>query len=244
MKPIARRALLAVLLLVSASMHPACAELQEAFQRWNQPVEPFRIAGNLYYVGTNELAAYLFQSPEGHILLDGGFEESAPLVRQSIEALGLSLSDVKVLLNSHAHSDHAGGLALLAEWTGAALIASRFDAPLLEAGGEEPYRFPAVSPDRLIDDGDTVEIGGTVLTARVTAGHTPGCTTWTTTMDVDVRSGRSCSSAASMLCPKWTFYRRIRPTPGAESGHSSARSTCSKSCRARCFSGLMRRSFS
>jgi metallo-beta-lactamase class B len=185
MKPIARRALLAVLLLVSASMHPACAELQEAFQRWNQPVEPFRIAGNLYYVGTNELAAYLFQSPEGHILLDGGFEESAPLVRQSIEALGFSLSDVKILLNSHAHSDHAGGLALLAEWTGATLIASRSDAPLLEAGGEEPYRFPAVSPDRLIDDGDTVKIGGTVLTARVTAGHTPGCTTWTTTMDVD-----------------------------------------------------------
>ena len=176
---------ISVAALVFAVTTPAPAELPEAFQRWNEPIEPFGIAGNLYYVGTNEITAFLFATPEGHILLDGGFEETAPLIRTSIEALGFSPADVRILLNSHAHVDHAGGLALLKKWTGADLVSSRGDKPLLEAGGEEPYPFPPVSPDRVIDDGETVELGRTLLTARITAGHTPGCTTWTTQMEVD-----------------------------------------------------------
>lgn len=172
-----------VAILLGHAIVAAGAELAQPFQGWNRPVEPFLIADNLYYVGSNELAAYLFATPAGHVLLDGGFEQTAPLIRSSIEALGFSLADVKVLINSHAHSDHAGGLALIREWSGAALVASRGDKPLLEAGGEEPYPFPPVVVDRVIDDGDTVELGGTMLTARITPGHTPGCTTWTTGLD-------------------------------------------------------------
>ena len=180
-----RRLFAALLAVVSTAAAPVPVELPEPFSSWNRPVSPFRIAGNLYYVGANEIAAYLFVTPEGHILLDGGFEQTAPLIKQSVEALGFSLDDVEILLNSHAHSDHAGGLAALREWSGAELVASIGDAPLLEAGGEEPFPFPPVLPDRLIKDRDTVELGGTVLTGQVTAGHTPGCTTWTTALEVD-----------------------------------------------------------
>jgi metallo-beta-lactamase class B len=167
---------LAVLMLLL----PVEAELPPAFREMNRPHPPFRIAGNLYYVGTNEIAVFLFATSEGHILLDGGFAESAPLIRRSIAQLGFEVEDVRVLLNSHAHLDHAGGLADLERRTGATLVASRGDAPLLRAGGEAGFPFPAVEPDRLIGDGESVSLGGTTLTARVTAGHTPGCTTWTT----------------------------------------------------------------
>ena len=166
----------------------AHAELPDEWKAWNRPVEPFRIVGNLYYVGANEIAAYLFTSPEGHVVLDGGFDETVPLIRTGIEKLGFRLEEVKILLNSHAHVDHAGGLARLRRLTGARLAASRGDAPLLEAGGEAEYPFPAVKVDRLLDDGESVVIGETSLTAHVTAGHTPGCTTWTTSIEEDGRA--------------------------------------------------------
>ena len=156
---------------------PACAGLPEEWKVMNRPVEPFRIAGNLYYVGASDIASYLLVTERGHILIDGGFEETVPLIRTSIESLGFRLEDVKLLLNSHAHVDHAGGLARLKELTGATLAASRGDAPLLEAGGDL-WPFSPVKPDRLFDDGEVLGVGGTDLTAHVTAGHTPGCTTW------------------------------------------------------------------
>ena len=152
---------------------------------WNQPFEPFRVLGNVYYVGALGVSAYFIQTPAGAILLDGGLQETAPLIEKNITTLGFRLQDVEVLLNSHAHFDHAGGLAALQKLSGAKLVASQGDAPALRAGAAKQ---PPVRVDRVVADGDTVELGGTVLTAHVTPGHTPGYTTWTTTV---VEAGRS-----------------------------------------------------
>jgi metallo-beta-lactamase class B len=151
----------------------------------NQPIEPFRIAGNLYYVGASDVTSFLVTTDAGHILIDGGFAETAALIEQSLAQLGFDIQDVKILLNSHSHLDHAGGLARLKERSGAQLWASAGDAPYLESGGAgdpilgDKGLFPRVEVDRRLQDGDSVELGGMKLTARVTAGHTPGCTTWT-----------------------------------------------------------------
>lgn len=161
------------------------AQADPTSRSWNRPVEPFRIAGNLYYVGANDIAAYLVATPEGHILLDGGFVETVPLIRESVKKLGFRIEDVKILLNTHAHYDHAGGLAELKALTGAKLHASEADAPALARGGKDDplfgdrFPFPPIQVDRLVKDGDTVTLGGSTLTARLTPGHTAGCTTWT-----------------------------------------------------------------
>jgi len=143
------------------------------------------VFGNIYYVGALGVSAYFIHTPAGAILLDGGLQETAPLIEKNIAALGFRLQDVKVLLNSHAHFDHAGGLAALQKASGAKLVASQGDAPVLRAGGGNQ---PPVRVDRVVADGETVELGGTVLTAHVTPGHTQGCTTWTTTV---AEAGRS-----------------------------------------------------
>jgi len=147
-------------------------------EAWNQPFAPFRLLGNIHYVGAG-VSSFLIATPEGAILLDGGLPETAPLIEKSIAELGFRVGDVKFLINSHAHYDHAGGLAALKKASRAKLVASRGDAPALRLGNPDQ---PAVGVDRVVNDGDTVELGGTVLTARVTPGHTPGCTTWTTTV--------------------------------------------------------------
>ena len=181
-----RRTLFALLLLFPTM---AACQADPTSRSWNQPVEPFRIAGNLYYVGANDIASYLIATPEGHILLDGGFVETVPLIRESVKKLGFRIEDVKVLLNTHAHYDHAGGLAELKTLTGAKLQASEADAPALARGGKDDplfgdqFLFPAVQADRLVKDGDTVSLGGSTLTARLTPGHTAGCTTWTMKVD-------------------------------------------------------------
>lgn len=141
--------------------------------------------GNLYYVGASDITAFLITSPQGSIVLDGGFSETAPRILANIRKLGFDPKQVKWLLNSHAHMDHAGGLAELKRATGAKLAASAEDAPLLERGGKhdpdfaDRLLFPAVRPDRILHDGDTVTVGDSTLTAHLTPGHTHGCTTWT-----------------------------------------------------------------
>ena len=153
------------------------------------PDEPFQIAGNLYYVGSTGVTAFLITGPAGHVLIDGGYPETAPLIVGSIARLGFDITDVKVLLNSHAHFDHAGGLRALQEASGAELWVSEGDAPLVAAGGAGDRsfgplrhvglgRFPAARVDRRFKDGDTIRVGPVALTAHVTAGHTPGCTSW------------------------------------------------------------------
>lgn len=167
----------------------AAAQSDETFRSWNQPMAPFRIVGNLYYVGANEITSFLITTPDGHIVLDGGFEETAPIIAASIRKLGFRVEDVRYLLNSQAHVDHAGGLASLQEQTGAKLVASEGDAPVLASGGKGDHAFgdrfswKAARVDRTIKDGEAVELGGVKLVARLTPGHTRGCTTWTTAVE-------------------------------------------------------------
>jgi metallo-beta-lactamase class B len=165
---------------------PAAAqETSEEERAWNQPVEPFRIAGNVYYVGAHEVASYLIATPEGHVVLDSGFEATVPQILANVERLGFRVADVKWILNSHAHYDHCGGLATLRERTGARIVMSAADAELAARGGEgdpnfgDGFRYRAFTPDRTIGDGEVVELGGTRLVAQLTPGHTRGCTTWT-----------------------------------------------------------------
>jgi metallo-beta-lactamase class B len=176
-------AVLAAALLASA---PAAAQdAAQARQRaeWNQPMAPFRIAGNVYYVGTAGLAAYLIVDPRGMILIDGGLPESAPDIAANILSLGFELKDVHFLLINHAHYDHAGGLARLKLLTGAKLLASIGDRPDLErgstAGRDDIAGFPPVKVDRVIADGEHIRLGGIDLTTIATPGHTRGCTSWT-----------------------------------------------------------------
>jgi len=158
---------------------------------WNKPVEPFRIIGNIYYVGTNELGAYLVKTPEGAILVDGGLPESAPLIAHSIEAIGVPLSGVKILLTTQAHFDHVGSLAELAQKTGGRVMVMAGDAELVEKGGHGDYlfgdtmAFPPAKVGEVLHDGSTITLGGTTLVAHLTPGHTKGCTTWTTTVRED-----------------------------------------------------------
>lgn len=149
---------------------------------WNRPVSPFQMIGNIYYVGAEGVASYLITSPRGHILLDGGLPETASQVEKNIAALGFQLKDVRYLLNSHAHFDHSGGLAELKRASGAQMVASQPDAIILQQGGpphRPSWQFPPVKVDRIIRDGETLALGDLKLTALITAGHTPGCTTWT-----------------------------------------------------------------
>ena len=153
---------------------------------WNQPATPHQVIGPVYFVGTNALASFLITTRSGHILLDPGFEESVPLVKNSIRALGFKYEDIRILLNSQAHYDHAAGLALIKRETGAQLMAMADDAPLLESGGRgdflfgDDYRFPPVTVDRRLRDGDAIELGGLRLVARHTPGHTKGAATFVT----------------------------------------------------------------
>jgi metallo-beta-lactamase class B len=154
--------------------------------------EPFRIAGNLYYVGANDVSAFLITGPQGHVLIDGGYPGTPPLIMASIAKLGFDIRDVKVLVNSEPHIDHAGGLAELQRASGGELWASEASAESIESGGDDPnlilplralvwiglIRYPAARVDHRFKDGDTIRVGPVALTAHVTAGHTRGCTSW------------------------------------------------------------------
>ena len=151
---------------------------------WNKPAAPFHIIGNIYYVGTADLAIYLIVTPSGDILIDTGVPESPPLIDKNIAALGFKPADIKYLINSHAHFDHAGGLAELQKKTGAKIVAGARDKATLERGyitfgPSAPIHFVPVHVDRAVKDGDMLILGGTALEAHATPGHTPGCTTWT-----------------------------------------------------------------
>jgi metallo-beta-lactamase class B len=143
--------------------------------------------GNIYYVGTKEYASYLITTPEGDILINSGPTEGVPLIRKSIETLGFKFSDVKILLISHAHWDHCAGSARIKELTGAKYMVMDADVPVVESGGKKDFQygnnadslFQATKVDRVLHDGDEVRLGGVVLVAHLTPGHTKGCTTWT-----------------------------------------------------------------
>jgi metallo-beta-lactamase class B len=162
----------AALLLASA----ACAFGQPPARDWNKPFPPHKVIGNVYFVGTGELGSFLITTPQGNILINSDFETTVPFLKANIEKLGFKFSDTKILLGSHAHSDHMEGDAMVKELTGAKVMAMEQDVPALRkmkpGGKEHPI-------DRILKDGDEVKLGGTTLVAHLTAGHTKGCTSWT-----------------------------------------------------------------
>ncbi len=152
---------------------------------WTTNHQPFRIIGNLYYVGSNDLASYLITTPEGDILINSNLETSVPQIRRNIESLGFHFSDVQILLISHAHLDHAAGSASIKRLTQAKYEVMDGDVSVVETGGRTDFFYGGRSSyapakvDRVLHDGDEVRLGGTVLVAHLTPGHTKGCTTWT-----------------------------------------------------------------
>jgi metallo-beta-lactamase class B len=160
----------------------------DACDAWNASEPPFRVFGNTYSVGTAGLGAVLVTSPKGHVLLDGGLPQSAERIDASIRALGFKTEDVKLILNSHAHYDHAGGIAALQRASGAQVAASAKGAQAIESGGPTPDdpqhhqqegRYPPAKPVRVVADGEVLRVGDLAITAHLTPGHTPGATTWT-----------------------------------------------------------------
>jgi metallo-beta-lactamase class B len=180
------RSLAAILLTFASPLAPALAQSAETRVGWNRPFEPFRIRGNLYYVGTAGLSSYLLTGPAGHVLIDGALPESAPLIEANIRKLGFRLRDVHIILINHSHADHAGGLAELKRLIGAKLYASAGDRPDLQAGRTigraDLSDFPSVTVDRVIRDGEKVTLGPIALTAMLTPGHTKGATSWLATV--------------------------------------------------------------
>ena len=174
-------------LVLSAQTSPLTTEQRAQFHGpYSQPEEPFRLIGNIYYVGAKNIASYLVVTPQGSILIDTGTIEMTPVITANVEKLGFKMRDIKIMLSSHAHFDHIGGHAAMKKLTGARVMAIKQDADALGAGkdlsplGDEGW--PAVKVDRVLKDGDVVALGGTTLRAVWAPGHTPGCTVWTTTV--------------------------------------------------------------
>src|SRR5580698_860762 len=145
---------------------------------WNKPYPAHKIVGNMYFVGSEQLGSFLITTPQGHILINSDYEETVPVIRAAVEKLGFKFSDIKILLNSHAHPDHTTGDAMIKELTGATVMTMAEDVTALQnirPGGK------AHPIDRVLHDGETVTLGGMTLMAHLTPGHTRGCTTWTTT---------------------------------------------------------------
>jgi len=183
-----RHRLYALLLLAAAVLTtPLIAQVPQVSPAWTTPFPPFRIAGNLYYVGSKDLASYLIVTPRGMILINSSLQSSVPLIQKSVASLGFHFSDIKILLISHAHYDHCGGSARIKQLTGAKYEVMDADVPVVESGGRDDFQyahdksmhFPPAHVDRVLHDGDTVSLGGTTLTAHLTPGHTKGTTTWT-----------------------------------------------------------------
>jgi metallo-beta-lactamase class B len=165
---------------------------------WLNPFPAHRVIGNVYYVGSEGLASYLITTPAGNILINSSLDASVPLIQASIEKLGFKFSDTKILLISHAHSDHCAGSAKIIAMTGAKYMVMDADVPVIESGGKKDFRYgndpnsqyPPAKVDRILHDGDEVKLGGVVLVAHKTAGHTKGCTTWTMKVKDD-KSGKT-----------------------------------------------------
>jgi metallo-beta-lactamase class B len=153
----------------------------------DKPLPPFRIAGNLYYVGNQDLTSFLVVTPKGNILINSNFNANVPMIQASIEKLGFKFSDTKILLISHAHADHSAGAALVKSMTGAKYMVMDKDVLVVESGGKTDFQYgndadqqyQPLKVDRVLHDGSEVKLGGTTLVAHLTPGHTKGCTTWT-----------------------------------------------------------------
>ncbi|MEO8705279.1 MAG: subclass B3 metallo-beta-lactamase [Kofleriaceae bacterium] len=170
---------LLLIFVMACASHP-----NQIHGAWSEPVDPVHIIGNLHYVGAKNIASYLITTPAGHILIDTGTREMIPIVRRNIEKLGFAVRDIKILLCSHAHYDHVQGHAAIQQASGARVMVMRGDDTAVASGiDQSPFAGEGWDPvrvDRILEDNDTVELGGTTLQAIAAPGHTPGCTVWTT----------------------------------------------------------------
>jgi metallo-beta-lactamase class B len=193
--------------------------------RWDEPADPIRIAGPLYFVGTRGLGAWLFVTPEGHILLNTGTPKSGPMIAASIRKLGYRPEDIRIIINGHAHSDHAGAFAYMKQLSNAQVAIMQEDVALIEDGGKSDFHYgrdsqvmgqPPVKVDRVLRDGDTVRLGEVMLTAHHTPGHTRGATTWTTTVVEDGKVYRVVFPDGAGFNPGYRVASRNPSYPGIE----------------------------
>jgi len=176
-----------ILIFLLALAGTACAQTNPD---WTQAFPPYRIIGNVYYVGSRDLASFLITTPQGNILINSNLASSPPQIEKSVEELGFKFSDTKILLISHGHYDHAAGSAQILKMTHAKYMVMDGDVSVIESGGKTDFHyakstdmyFPPAKVDRVLHDGDKVQLGGVILVARKTPGHTEGCTTWTLTV--------------------------------------------------------------
>jgi metallo-beta-lactamase class B len=174
----------------------ACSAFAQDNPEWTTNHKPFRVIGNVYYVGSKDLASYLITTPQGDILINSNLPSSVPQIRKNVEALGFHFKDIKILLISHGHWDHAAGSSEIKRLTGAKYMVMDADVTVVESGGKDDFHygseagshFPATKVDRVLHDGDEVKLGGVVLVAHKTPGHTKGCTTWTMKVREDART--------------------------------------------------------
>jgi metallo-beta-lactamase class B len=154
----------------------------------NKPFPPYKVIGNIYYVGADDITSYLITTPQGHIILNTGYEDTVPIIRDNVRALGFRLEDVKIMLNGQAHFDHVAGQHDLQALTGAKIYSSAKEVAVVESGGAKDPRFgkehmfAPVHVDHVVKDGDKVQLGGVTVVAHLTPGHSQGCTTWTMTV--------------------------------------------------------------
>jgi len=200
--------------LIAGALMALAAGAAHAQANWAKPYAPFRVIDNVYYVGSEGLSAWLIKTPKGLILLDVGVPANADMVEANIKTLGFKVSDVKILLNSHAHFDHSGGLAKLKADSGAQLYASAGDQKALETGtypgweDRKDLNFPPVKVDRVLKDGDAVSLGGTTLTVVATPGHSAGCTSYLLPVtDAGVKH------TAFFFCSASVALNRLAPNP-------------------------------
>jgi metallo-beta-lactamase class B len=174
-----------LVLFLAVQLSAQTKQAKQAKRDYNAPFPPHKVIGNVYYVGSEQLATFLITTPQGHILINSDFEATVPVIRASVEKLGFKFNDIKIILGSHAHGDHMEGDALAKELSGARVMAMEQDVPWLRkmTPGGKPHPI-----DKILKDGENVTLGGTTLTAHLTAGHTPGCTTWTTKVEENGKS--------------------------------------------------------
>jgi metallo-beta-lactamase class B len=171
----------------AAALPLVCAALAfpQAQHEGNNPYPPFKIAGNVYYVGADDIASYLITTPQGHIILNNGYEDTVPIIRDNVRALGFRTEDIKIMLNSQAHYDHVAGQGAFQKLTAAKIYSSPQEVAVLESGGAKDPRwgreitYPPVHVDHVVKDGEKVQLGGVTVVAHLTPGHSMGCTTWT-----------------------------------------------------------------
>lgn len=205
---------LATALLAGALFTPFVSQAQQrklpyVQEEWSKDYRPFRIAGNLYYVGTYDLACYLIATPQGHILINTGLETSVPLIRKHVEALGFKFADIKILLATHAHYDHVAGMAAIKKATGAKMMIQEKDAKALADGGASDFAlgghgstFEPVEADKLLRDQEVVKLGTMQVKLLHHPGHTPGASSFAFTVKDEKRAYRVLIANMPTILPE------------------------------------------